>query len=574
MAAQIDTALFEGDNIPKHLQEIEGNINSTMRQKLKRKEQTALEKSTLQKLKQLYTIKDDIKPFNTLALDAKVIRQEDYLHAFLLLSKLKTEIERLQEKKKDIQGKLFTIKNEIEKTLQDEQNQSLLNNQLLYAFYKISQKKIEKSHFLYEKLLNKAFKSFQSSLSRVHFKGQKQQNIIQHSDKKIDLIKNKSLLLNIDKDSEAKRDTKAQKEIKAKEKTLQLESDTTSIKKIKAQTLLALKQLQEKNIKAFLTHTEALKTDIETLSPTENERFKTLLQLLLEFENHRFKNTPISLASTEVGFKKIQEGVTSFFHKTLFVYEEKAFSFQTIVTFFAIIMIGFIIAKFYTNIVNRYHIKNRIKSLSAARLVANSGYYFIILSTFFIALKTIGLDIHTILLLFGAILLWLALGLQGFISNYAMGILIKIDRSIRIGDMIELDTHTVGNVDDMNFRAITIKTSDNNRITIPNSRFISGHFINHSLEENIRRIHIPFSVDKDLPFEIVQARILTLLKASTIPYLAEKKAQVIIHSIQRRVTKYTLLVWINQHKDYDSSLVKSSFLVLVQRGLSDLRELK
>jgi len=237
-------------------------------------------------------------------------------------------------------------------------------------------------------------------------------------------------------------------------------------------------------------------------------------------------------------------------------------------------MIGFIIAKFYKNIVNRYRMKNRIKSLSTARLVANSGYYLIILSTFFIALKTIGLDIHTILLLFGAILLWLALGLQGFISNYAMGILIKIDRSIRIGDMIELDNHTVGNVDDMNFRAITIKTSDNNRITIPNSLFISGHFINHSLEENSRRLHIPFSADKHLPLDVVQAHILTLLANSDIPYLAEKKAHVVIYSLQRKVTKYTLLVWINQHNNYDSTLVKSSFLALVQQALSDLRKFK
>ncbi len=574
MAAQVDTALFEGENISQHLAQIEKNIHNTMAQKLKSKTETSLEKSTLQKLKQLYAIKDDIKPFKTIALDKIVIEQEQYLDAFLLLSKLKTEISRLQIKEKDIQEKLFTLKNEIEKTLQEEQNESLLNNQLLYAFYKISQDKIKKSLALYEKIFTKEFKQFQTALYRVHFKEQKPQNIIQHSDKKIDAIKNRNILLDIDKDSEAKRDTKAQKEIKEKEKTLQRESDTTNIKKIKAQTLLAFKQLQVKNHKLFLTHIEALKADVSTLSSTQKEQYETLLKLLLEFENEHFQDTSISLASTKIGFEKIQLALDTFFHKTRFVYEEKAFSIQTIVMFLAIIMIGFIIAKLYKNIVNRYHVKNRIKSLSSARLIANSGYYIIILSTFFIALKTIGLDIHTILLLFGAILLWLALGLQGFISNYAMGILIKIDRSIRIDDMIELDSDTVGNVDDMNFRAITIKTSDNHRITIPNSRFISGTFINHSLEENIRRIHIPFSADKKLSLEVLQAHILSLLQESNIPYLTEKKAEVIIHSIQRKVTKYTLLVWINQPNDYDSTLVKSSFLALVQRSLMDLEKLK
>ncbi len=295
--------------------------------------------------------------------------------------------------------------------------------------------------------------------------------------------------------------------------------------------------------------------------------------MILRFGDKRFDDASVALASTQVGFNYIKNSAQLLVNKTLFVYEDKAFSIKTIMTFVFIIMIGFIIAKLYKNIVDKYRKKNRIKSLSAARLIANSGYYLIILITFFTALATIGLDMHTIFVVVGAILLWLALGLQGFISNYAMGILIKIDRSIRIGDHVELNEQIVGSVDDMDFRSITIQTGDQVRYIIPNSRFISGEFINHSLEDNIRRLHIPFSVDKSLSHEEVEQSILETLKTSDVPHLQTPlhRTQVIIIDINRKITRYKLLVWIKQQDNHDMPVVKSQFLQLIQKSLASLQ---
>ncbi len=262
-SAKIDTALYEGENIAKYFQKVEKTINSQMAQKLKNTETITLEKSTLNKLKQLYAIKDEIKPFEIISLDKMHIKQERYLKALFMLTSLQNEITRLETKEKDIQQKLFELKSNIEKTLPQDDNKSLLNNQLQYAFYKISQEKILKSLALYTQLFTQEFEKFQQALSRVTFKEKIAKKIIKHTDKKIDAIKNKNLLLSIDKDSEAQRDTKARQEIVTKEKSIQKETDVALIKKTKAQILLSLKYLKEKNQTGFLEVTESIEEDFK-----------------------------------------------------------------------------------------------------------------------------------------------------------------------------------------------------------------------------------------------------------------------------------------------------------------------
>jgi small-conductance mechanosensitive channel len=571
-SATINKSLFDGENISEQLNIIEKNLNSKIEKKLKDPNVISLELSTLKKLKKLLKVKDEIKIFETVPLSKAKITEQEYLAALFLLSDLKLEIERLEDKKKDIQEKLFSLKNDIQNSVPNDSNHSLLAQQMQYAFYKISQDKINKSLKLYLELFDNEFKKFQSVLLKVIFKEQSSKKIIKNVNTKINSINDKNLLLSIDKDSEALTAEKDKKVIRKKEKHIQKETDITITQKLHAEILLSLKWLKKKKEKKFLYTIDKIENDIKLLSKQEKESFNSIAKLLLIFQEKRFDSSSTAIASTQIGLKYITNSIKSFINKTLFVYEEKAFSLKTILTFILFVMIGFFIAKIYKNIVDRFRKTNRIKSLSTARMIANSGYYLIILSTFFFALKSIGLNLHTIFIITGAVILWLALGLQGFISNYAMGILLKIDRSIRIGDLIELDSTMLGAVDDMDFRSVTILTGDQTRITIPNSRFITETFINHSREDHIKRFHINFSADNKIDSALVKNKILDALKKSSIPHIDKdgKIPEVILIDINRKIVRYSLLVWINQHGGYDIPIEKSEFLTLIHRTLKKI----
>ncbi len=565
-AATIDTKLFEGENRLLHLNKIEQTIQSPHTTP-RSKETLALEHATLRKLKKLYTSKDEIKHFEKITLPKTEIAATIYLKDFYRLSLIQQEIDRLSYKDKTIQEKLFTLKNSIEKNIHVEQNSSLLHAQLQYAFYKITKKKIAHALEIHKALLKTELQTFSQALLRVNFQKTKaQEALLKRSEKKIVAIEQEDLLLRIDKDSETMQDEVAKKKILTKEKHIQKKLDLTLSHKAKAQILLALKSIQESDQETFISTQKELQAQISTLSLDAQPQAKAQLVLLSEVANDHLPS--LSSHSFSIHMK---EELTQLLNKTLFVYEEKAFSLKTILTLLMTIMIGLIIATLYKGIIEKFRRKNRIKSLSFARVLANFGYYVIIIATFFLAFFSIGLDSHTIFFFIGAILLWVALGLQGFISNYAMGMLIKIDRSIKIGDLVELDGIT-GWVDDMNFRSITLQTNDQIRLVIPNARFISGTFINHSLEEDIRRVHIPFSADKMLSHDRIDKSIQEALKQSDIPHIQNDTyhTEVIITHIHRKINKYALLVWIRQQDYHDSHIMRSRFLSMIAQTLAVL----
>lgn len=568
-AASIDTKMYEGDQVPQYLDEIEKTLQNSVTQKIKDQPQIALEHSTLQKLIEIYNVRNEIKPFDTSEFDlTSVITPKNYLHALYQLQTLQSELKRLHSKKEEFQQTLFGLKNTIENTPKSDPEQSILYHNLQYAFYKISIEKIDKTLEIYQTLFEKSFAHFQTAIENVDFRKQSADRIIEHVDKEIDTIEQKDKLLQIDKDSEALQHPPAQEVIANEEEALKNQKDSSLRKKIDAQIMLALESLQSKEQDTFVKIIDTLKEDIKALSDENRSRCFTLQEILITFSENRFDSTSVALASSQALIETYTQRANDLLDKTLFVYEEKAFSIRTLLTFAIILFIGFSIAKIYKNLVARFRRKNRIKSLSTARMIANSGYYMIIIATFFIALRSIGLDLHTIMLVIGAILLWLALGMQGFITNYTMGVLLKIDRSIRIGDQIELDG-VIGCVDDMDFRSITLLTGDNTRHVFPNSRFISGAFINHALESEHKRLHIPFSAPKHVCFETLSQTIMNDLKESDLVYvpLDQRASQVIIKDINRHIIRCELLIWVHQHSNYDLDLERSAFFRLVHQSL-------
>ncbi len=572
-AAPVDKAFFEGDNVLQYYEEVEKEINSTISQKINDPDTIALERETLRKLRALYSHKGEIPPVKTTRLPAGNIPDRRYLQALHNLADLSVKIERLEEKESSFQKKLFTLKNSIEKEVPGKPENRLLVDQMQYAFYKISQEKISRTLQLYNTLYRKEFERLRQALDRVRFRERGHaKKILRKSATKIDTLQQKDMLLEIEKASKITPSPKTEKKIAQDAETIRQATDATISHKIDTQLLLALRAIRAGDQQAFLKSLASVDSDIATLSAPRKERYNALSGVVLAFGEKRFDTATTAIASTRFGLEQILDSALRFVDKTLFVYEEKAFSIRTVLLFVTILFIGLFIAKIYKNFVESFRRRQRIKSLSTARMLANSGYYLIILTTFFIALRSIGLDLHTIFLVIGAMLLWLAFGLQSFIANYAIGILLKIDRSIRIGDHIELDPQTVGDVDDMDFRSVTIRSSDGVRTTIPNSRFLNATFINHSLEGECRRLQVLFSAGKGIPHATIETKIRNALERSDLPqYRVEGyEPEVVIVDINRRIVRYALLVWVPKEITYDMTLAQSRFLKLIHETLFEV----
>ncbi|WP_049723537.1 mechanosensitive ion channel family protein [Gilvimarinus polysaccharolyticus] len=121
-------------------------------------------------------------------------------------------------------------------------------------------------------------------------------------------------------------------------------------------------------------------------------------------------------------------------------------------------------------------------------------YYFLIMMGAIGALSVLGFQLDKLVIIGSALGIGIGLGLQSIVNNFVSGIIILLEKSIKVGDFIELESGLMGEVQEIKLRSTLIRTADNVDILIPSSEFISGHLINWTMEENIRRFRIPLGV--------------------------------------------------------------------------------
>jgi small-conductance mechanosensitive channel len=98
-----------------------------------------------------------------------------------------------------------------------------------------------------------------------------------------------------------------------------------------------------------------------------------------------------------------------------------------------------------------------------------------------------------------------ALALQDTLANLFAGIHILVEKSIRVGDFIRLETGQEGRVEDITWRTTRIKMMPNNMVVIPNNKLSRSVVTNYSLPEKKMMLTLPVSVSYDSDPDQVEA---------------------------------------------------------------------
>jgi len=118
----------------------------------------------------------------------------------------------------------------------------------------------------------------------------------------------------------------------------------------------------------------------------------------------------------------------------------------------------------------------------------------IIIIGFLIILSVLGISIAPLLTALGVGGLAVALALQDTLANLFAGIHILLEKSIRVGDFIKLETGQEGYVEDITWRTTRVKMLPNNIVVIPNSKLSQSVVTNYYLPEKRMSLLIPIGV--------------------------------------------------------------------------------
>ena len=111
-----------------------------------------------------------------------------------------------------------------------------------------------------------------------------------------------------------------------------------------------------------------------------------------------------------------------------------------------------------------------------------------------VILNFLGIPITPMITALGVGGLAMALALQDTLANFFAGIHIMMEKSVRVGDFIKLESGQEGVVEDITWRTTRVKMLSNNMVIIPNHKFSQSIVTNYSLPDKRMSVSIPVSV--------------------------------------------------------------------------------
>ncbi|WP_290890531.1 mechanosensitive ion channel domain-containing protein [Arenimonas sp.] len=198
---------------------------------------------------------------------------------------------------------------------------------------------------------------------------------------------------------------------------------------------------------------------------------------------------------------------------------------------------------------------------AAIYTVGRIVHYLLLVIGLLVALEFIGLPASRFAVFAGAIGVGLGFGLQAIFNNFISGLILLFDRSLKVGDFVELESGVHGEVSDINIRATRITTNDNIEILVPNSEFVTGRVVNWTHREVSRRLRIPFGVAYGSDKEKVKAA--ALEAAAAVPFtLAQdgpRRPQVWLAGFGDSCLEFQLVVWLTAEATKRPSAVKAAY---------------
>lgn len=117
----------------------------------------------------------------------------------------------------------------------------------------------------------------------------------------------------------------------------------------------------------------------------------------------------------------------------------------------------------------------------------------LIIIAIILSLSNFGIDLTAFAFLGGTLGVGLGFGLQKVVSNFVSGIIILMDKSIKPGDVIEIND-TYGYINNLDTRFVSLITRSGKEFLIPNEDFITQTVVNWSHSDKHIRLDIPVGI--------------------------------------------------------------------------------
>lgn len=162
-----------------------------------------------------------------------------------------------------------------------------------------------------------------------------------------------------------------------------------------------------------------------------------------------------------------------------------------------------------------------------------------------VGLNYLGIDLASFALVGGAVGVGIGFGLQNIFNNFFSGIILLLEKTLKEGDFVDLQSGIRGHVREIGLRYTRVTTNDEVDVIVPNSEFINGRVVNWTFGSNFRRMHIAFGVAYGSDKEAVKAA--ALRAADALPTTVsdgKRRSDVWLVDMGESSLDFELVVWV------------------------------
>ncbi len=176
-----------------------------------------------------------------------------------------------------------------------------------------------------------------------------------------------------------------------------------------------------------------------------------------------------------------------------------------------------------------------------------------------VALTTIGMDMNAVLAVLAVLLVGIGFGLQKVAENFISGLILLVERPLRIGDFVEVDDRK-GTIEDIGLRATKLTTRDGLTYLIPNAELVSKRVTNYTSPSASLRIWVPVRVSYGTDLGLA-SRVLLQVAAREALVLETPAPEVRHQGFGDSSIDLALVVWIANADDDDEAMSALHFAI-------------
>lgn len=184
--------------------------------------------------------------------------------------------------------------------------------------------------------------------------------------------------------------------------------------------------------------------------------------------------------------------------------------------------------------------------------LARFGRYITIIIGAIVTLETIGISLSSLAALGAVLMVGIGFGLQNIAQNFISGLIILLERPIKVGDVVEVGGIS-GRIIDIQARSTLVQTRDDVSILVPNSQFISEQVVNESFSGSQMRYGVKVGVAYGSDTQLVKNTLLEV--AHKHPnVLSHPSPDVLFKDFGDSSLDFELRVWLSDLWTYSVTL--------------------